>query len=791
LKISEQWLREWVNPAVDTQGLAHQLTMAGLEVDAVTPVAGAFSEVVVGEIVAAAPHPDADKLQVCQVNDGSETLQVVCGAPNARVGLKAPFARIGAVLPGDFRIRKAKLRGQESRGMLCAEAELGLSDENAGLMELAADAPVGADLRDYLGLDDQVIEVDLTPNRADCLGMLGIAREVALLNDLPFEPPAIDAVPAQSDRVFAVSLEAAERCPRYLGRVIEDVDLSRPSPLWLQERLRRAGVRSIDPAVDVTNYVLLELGQPMHAFDLDTLSGGIVVRLAQAEEALELLDGQTLKPETDSLLIADREKPLALAGIMGGEASAVKPETRHLFLECAFFSPQPLAGQARRYGLHTDSSHRFERGVDFTLQAQAMERATALLVAIAGGRPGPVTEARSDAHLPERPAVALRAERIPRLLGLELPAAEVERILGGLGLGVRQTEEGWLCDVPGWRFDIRIEADLLEELARVYGYDRLPTRRIRAELAMPVRDETRMSLAPMRAHLASRGYSEAITYSFVDARLQALFDPDLEPVRLTNPISADMAVMRTSLIPGLVATAQRNLNRQQSRLRLFETGLRFVPTERGLVQEPTVGILLAGRREPEGWDAARGGVDFYDLKGDVESLFRLARREGELRFAPAQRAGLHPGRCAAIHLDGEQVGTLGELHPDTCAALDVDEPLYVAEIDSRALLSARLPAFAPLSRYPSVRRDIAVVVDKGVTVAELAEDVGVVAGPYFEDFTLFDVYEGKGIDPERKSVAMGLTFRDQSRTLSDEEVAAALQQVIDSLRKNYNAELRG
>lgn len=791
MKISEQWLREWVNPAVDTQGLAHQLTMAGLEVDAVTPVAGAFSEVVVGEIVAAAPHPDADKLQVCQVNDGSETLQVVCGAPNARVGLKAPFARIGAVLPGDFRIRKAKLRGQESRGMLCAEAELGLSDENAGLMELAADAPVGADLRDYLGLDDQVIEVDLTPNRADCLGMLGIAREVALLNDLPFEPPAIDAVPAQSDRVFAVSLEAAERCPRYLGRVIEDVDLSRPSPLWLQERLRRAGVRSIDPAVDVTNYVLLELGQPMHAFDLDTLSGGIVVRLAQAEEALELLDGQTLKPETDSLLIADREKPLALAGIMGGEASAVKPETRHLFLECAFFSPQPLAGQARRYGLHTDSSHRFERGVDFTLQAQAMERATALLVAIAGGRPGPVTEARSDAHLPERPAVALRAERIPRLLGLELPAAEVERILGGLGLGVRQTEEGWLCDVPGWRFDIRIEADLLEELARVYGYDRLPTRRIRAELAMPVRDETRMSLAPMRAHLASRGYSEAITYSFVDARLQALFDPDLEPVRLTNPISADMAVMRTSLIPGLVATAQRNLNRQQSRLRLFETGLRFVPTERGLVQEPTVGILLAGRREPEGWDAARGGVDFYDLKGDVESLFRLARREGELRFAPAQRAGLHPGRCAAIHLDGEQVGTLGELHPDTCAALDVDEPLYVAEIDSRALLSARLPAFAPLSRYPSVRRDIAVVVDKGVTVAELAEDVGVVAGPYFEDFTLFDVYEGKGIDPERKSVAMGLTFRDQSRTLSDEEVAAALQQVIDSLRKNYNAELRG
>ncbi|MEQ8517106.1 MAG: phenylalanine--tRNA ligase subunit beta [Chromatocurvus sp.] len=790
MKISEQWLRAWVNPDVDTQALAHQLTMAGLEVDAVEPVAGAFSGVVVGEIVSAEPHPDADKLRVCQVSAGGDTLQVVCGAPNARVGLKAPFAQVGALLPGDFRIRKATLRGQASEGMLCAESELGLSDADAGLMELAADAPSGADLRDYLGLDDQVIEVDLTPNRADCLSMLGIAREVALLNGLAMQTPEMASVPATIERTFEVTLDAPERCPRYVGRVIKGVDLSRSSPLWLQERLRRAGLRSIDPAVDVTNYVLLELGQPMHAFDLDTLQGGIVVRCARAGESLELLDGQTLEPREDSLVIADHEGPLALAGIMGGEASAVSATSRNLFLESAFFAPQPMAGQARGYGLHTDSSHRFERGVDFSGQRRAMERATALLLEIAGGSAGPVIDVVDEASLPARPAVMLRAARIPRVLGLDLPAADVERILGGLGLGVTTRDEGWQCEVPSWRFDIAIEADLLEELARVYGYERLPTRRIRADLVMPSRDETRLSLRPVKSHLASRGYDEAITYSFVDPELQALFDPQTPPVALANPISADMAVMRTSLLPGLVGAARRNLNRQQGRLRLYETGLRFVPGEKGLLQEPVLCVLLGGPREPEGWNASREAADFYDLKGDIESLFRLARREGELRFTATERAALHPGRTAAIHLDGEEVGYLGALHPTVRATLDLDMDIFVAEIRAPALLSARMPAFQPVSRFPVIRRDIAVVVDKRITAGELAENVRAVAGPYFEDFTLFDVYEGKGIDPKRKSVAMGLTFRDQSRTLSDEEVTAVVQQVIDSLQKNYNAEQR-
>ena len=790
MKISEQWLREWVNPDVDTQALAHQLTMAGLEVDAVEPVAGAFSDVVVGEIVSAEQHPDADKLRVCQVNAGQGSLQVVCGAPNARVGLKAPFARVGAVLPDDFRIRRAKLRGQSSEGMLCAEAELGLSDANAGLMELAPEAPVGTDLRQYLALDDQMIEVDLTPNRADCLGMLGIAREVALLNGLELCTPALAKVPATNDRTLDVVLDAPERCPRYVGRVIENVDLSRPSPLWLQERLRRAGLRSIDPAVDVTNYVLLELGQPMHAFDLDTLQGGIVVRCARAGESLELLDGQTLEPREDSLVIADHARPLALAGIMGGQSSAVSAGSRNLFLESAFFAPQPMAGQARGYGLHTDSSHRFERGVDFNLQRRAMERATELLLDIAGGSAGPVTEVVSENQLPERAPVTLRAARIPRVLGLDLPAVDVERILDGLGLGVTATDAGWVCEVPSWRFDIAIEADLLEELARVYGYERLPTRRIRADLAMPSRDETRLSLRPVRSHLASRGYSEAITYSFIDSALQSLFDPETAPVSLANPISADMGVMRTSLIPGLVDVARHNLNRQQTRLRLYETGLRFVPGKKGLLQEPTLCLLLAGRRVPEGWDATRSAADFYDLKGDIESLFRIARREGELRFVAAERTALHPGRSAAIHLDGEQVGYLGALHPETRASLDLEVDIYVAEIATRSLLSARMPAFSPLSRFPVIRRDIAVVVDKTVTAGELAENVKAAAGPYFEDFTLFDVYEGKGIDPKRKSIAMGLTFRNQGRTLSDDEVTAVVQQVIDSLQKNYNAEQR-
>jgi phenylalanyl-tRNA synthetase beta chain len=795
VNISEQWLREWVDPGLDTGELAHQMTMAGLEVERIEPVAGTFSGVVVAQITSAEQHPDADKLQVCQVDTGSGSLQIVCGAPNARPGIKVPLARVGAVLPGDFRIKQAQLRGVESQGMLCAEQELGLSELADGLMELPAEAELGADLRDYLQLDDNVIELGLTPNRADCLGLLGIAREVGLLTQTPVHVPAYDKVDPAIEDAVPVTLLAPANCPRYLGRVIRDVDVSRPSPLWLQEKLRRCGLRSIDAVVDVTNYILLELGQPMHAFDFDQLRGGIVVRTAQANEALELLDGQTVDLRPDTLVIADESGPLAMAGIMGGKLSAVSGDTCNILLEAAFFAPEMLAGKARSYGLHTDSSHRFERGVDFELQREAIERASQLLLSIVGGKAGPVVEALVDEHLPQRRDVALRASRIGKILGLELEAAEVERILGGLGLAVNATEDGWLCSVPSWRFDITIEADLLEELARVYGYNRLPVSHINADLVMPARPERLLSQRNLRSHLSARGYREAITYSFVDPKLQLLFDPELEPVALTNPMSADMAVMRSSLLPGLVSAVVHNTNRQRPRVRLFETGLRFVPTPGGLEQTPTLGIVATGARAPESWAGGAEAADFFDLKGDLESLLALTRAADEFSFRAGVRPALHPGQTAIITRGGvgegvTEVGYIGALHPSVGKELGLHSPLYVGEIDLAAVQDVRVPSFSELSRYPEVRRDLALVLDKSVSAAEVMENVRVAAGGYLTDLRLFDVYEGKGIDPKRKSVALGLTFREQSRTLSDTEVNKYVDQVIDLMKKNYNAELR-
>lgn len=790
MKISEQWLREWVDPSLNTEDLGHQLTMAGLEIDAIEPVAGAFSGVVVAEIVSAEQHPDADKLRVCEVNTGEETVQIVCGAPNARAGLKAPLATVGGVLPGDFKIKKAKLRGVESNGMLCAEAELGLSDASDGLMELATDAPVGSDLREYLALDDQVFEIGLTPNRADCLGVRGIAREVGVLNEMPVNELAISPVAASIETTFPVEIKATDRCARYVGRVITGVDVSRPSPLWMQEKLRRCGLRSIDAVVDVTNYILLELGQPMHAFDADKLSQGIVVRLANAGESLELLDGQTVELKPDTLVIADANGPLAMAGIMGGQESAVGESTANLFLEAAFFTPQLLAGKARGYGLHTDSSHRFERGVDFELQVDAMERATQLLLDVVGGEAGPIIEVVAKEDLPPRPDVTLRAARIEKMLGFSLDAAEVERILSALGLGVTTTADGWRCTVPSWRFDISIEADLLEELARVYGYNNLPVSHIRADLVIPPRAERALSPRHLRRHLSARGYREAITYSFIDPKLQALFDPAVTAVALSNPISADMGVMRTSLLPGMVNAAMRNINRQQPRVRMFETGLRFVPGTDGLEQVPTLALLATGRQLAESWNAKDEATDFYDLKGDLESILAMTGEPAVFEFFAAERAALHPGQTAGITRNGQSVGFIGRLHPTVAAELGLSAPLYACEIDLQAVLSGSLPAFTELSKFPEVRRDIAIIVDKSVPSAQLLQDVREWSGTYLTDLRLFDVYTGKGIDPKRKSLALGLTFRDQSRTLGDEDVNPTVGQVIDLLEKNYNAELR-
>lgn len=577
MKFSEQWLRELVQPQIGTQELADQLSLSGLEVDDIEGVAGDFTGVVVGEILAAEPHPNADKLQVCQVSDGEQTVQVVCGAPNARAGLKTAFARVGAVLPGDFKIKKAKLRQVESFGMLCAEDELGLSEDHGGIMELAADAPVGQDIREFLNLNDQIIDVDLTPNRGDCLSIAGMAREVGVLNKAAVTEVEAPAVAPVIDDRFDVELIDGHACPRYLGRVIRNINPGVATPQWMQEKLRRSGVRSIDPVVDVTNYVLLELGQPMHAFDLNKLEGGIKVRLAEEGEKLVLLDGQEVELSIDTLVIADAKGPVAMAGIMGGEPTSVTDETRNIFLESAFFAPLAIAGRARSYGLHTDSSHRFERGVDYQLQRKAIERATALLLEIVGGEPGPVVEAVNNAELPEVPQVRLRHSKVTSVLALEIPSAEIEEILTRLGMQLATVEDGWQVTVPSYRFDISIEVDLIEEIARVYGYNNLPVHTPTAKLPIPPIAEARLTLQSLRRHLVARGYQEAITYSFIEAELQKAFDDQHDAIALANPISAEMAVMRTTLWPGLAKALQYNQHRQQSRVRLFETGQRFLP----------------------------------------------------------------------------------------------------------------------------------------------------------------------------------------------------------------------
>lgn len=794
MKISESWLREWVNPSISTQVLCDQLTMAGLEIDGIEAVAGDFSGVIVGEIVDIEQHPDADKLRVCKVAGiGSELTQVVCGAPNARVGIKVPFATVGAQLPGDFKIKKAKLRGVESFGMLCAQTELQAGDDDAGLWELALDAPVGKDLREYLSLNDKIIEVDLTPNRADCLGVAGIAREVGVLNELAVKPVAISSVAASISDTLPVSLEA-QGCGRYSCRVIRNIDITKPTPLWMQERLRRSGLRSIDAVVDVTNYVLLELGQPMHAFDLSKLTDGIVVRMAKQDEALKLLDGQTVKLNSDTLVIADQANALAMAGIMGGDASAVSESTRDILLESAFFAPTIIAGKARAYGLHTDSSHRFERGVDSALQVTALERATELLLAIVGGEAGPVVEQTRTDSLPAQSTVTLRRRRIEEGLGFAIEDARVLDILSRLGLSlVSKTESDWTFDVPSHRFDISIEADLLEELARIYGYNNLPVTSLKAELPILPQAELQSPLSMLQQQLIARGYQEAITYSFIEPKLHRLFDPESTPATLLNPISADMSVMRTSLIPGLVNTLLYNVNRQQARVRIFETGQTFVPGgtgPAGLSQEPMLAGLLYGERAPEAWSNGKDKVDFFDIKGDLECLLEASGAGSSFSFDVGHHPALHPGQTAKVLKAGVVVGIIGALHPSTQKAVDLDHPAYVFEIQLDALLGGAMPNFAPLSKFPEVRRDLAVLVDKDLAAKTLQDCVKSHAGEALTKLKVFDVYSGKGIDPQRKSVGLGLTYQHPSRTLNDDEINASVAAVMAALEATFNATLR-
>ncbi|MGB7390937.1 phenylalanine--tRNA ligase subunit beta [Marinomonas sp.] len=794
MKISENWLREWVNPSISSDDLVAQITLAGLEVDEVLPVAAEFSGVVVGEIISAEPHPNADKLQVCQVSDGAEQFQVVCGAPNARAGIKIPFAKIGAVLGADFKIKKAKLRQVESFGMLCSASELGVSDDNDGIMELPSAAPTGEDFRAFLGLDDQIIDVDLTPNRSDCLSLAGLAREVGVLNKVDLTPVVVTAADVSIDDTFPVRVEAVDACPRYLGRVIRGVNVGAATPLWMTEKLRRSGIRSIDPIVDITNYVMLELGQPMHAFDLANLSGSVVVRMATAGEKIVLLDGQEVSLREDTMVIADDKAPLAIAGVMGGEGSGVNVDTQDVFLESAFFAPIALAGKARSYGLHTDSSHRFERGVDATLQEKAIERATALVLEIAGGQVGPIVREVAPASLPEAAVVTLRRKKLDQYLAVSIDKDLVTDILTRLGLEMLEvTDEAWTTKAPSHRFDIAIEADLIEEVARIYGYDNLPSSMPQAAVNFTPQSESKTPIQALRSVLVAHGYQEAITYSFIDPVLSKQFLPDIEPVPLANPISADMGVMRPSLIPGLVKAYLHNQNRQQSRVRLFETGRRFIGTVDALDeldQQQQISGLIAGSRDSEAWYHNSDKVDFYDLKAHVDALFDL--NDGrQPTYERSQCEFLHPGRSADVFVDGEFVGILGELHPQLSKTLGANQPLYVFDIALAAVIDAKLPEYKAISKFPEVRRDLALLVDRSVPVADLEKVISEFAGDAFKEVLVFDVYQGQGIDETKKSVALGLTWQHPSHTLSDEEVNNSVETIVAALAEKLGAVVRG
>jgi phenylalanyl-tRNA synthetase beta chain len=793
MKISEQWLREWVAPRLDTQALADRLTLAGLEVGTIAPAAPALDRVVVGKILAVAPHPQADRLRVCQIDAGQgRPLTIVCGAANAAAGLRVPVALVGARLPSGAEIKQTEIRGVASAGMLCSAAELGLEEKSDGLWELGGNLKPGSALTTALALDDKILELELTPNRGDCLSVAGVAREIAALTGARLKTPVVKNAALKSKRRLAVSLAAKQDCPHYAGRVIEGLDPTARTPVWMQERLRRAGIRSIQSIVDVTNYVMLELGQPMHAFDLARLSGGIVVRHARKGEGLALLDGKTLALEPGTLVIADRHDPVAIAGIMGGLVSGVSAATTAVFLESAYFRPETIARRARGLGLQSESSHRFERGVDPRLQRLALQRATNLLLAIAGGRAGPITEQTAPRYLPKRAAIHLRSDRVTRLLGMTLPVKTMSDTLKRLGMRVLKTANGLRVTPPSYRFDIARECDLIEELARVVGYDQVPSKCPPIVMAASLPSERDLSADRLRAVLMDRDYHEAITYSFVDPALQALLDPQAAPALLANPIAADMAAMRTHLWPGLLTALAYNYNRQQARVRLFEIGPRFIPGPKGVRQELAVAGVIHGPAAPEQWGAAPRALDFYDLKGDVEALLSVARADFETRSA--QHPAMHPGQCAAVRRrdkgrdDG--IGLFGMLHPAIQAKLGLDQPVFLFELGLTGLSSGEIPRFREISKYPSVRRDLAVVVDGSTPARAVLDCVAKAAGGLLANLELFDEYRGEGIDFGRKSLALALTLQDSSRTLNDEAAEAVIQRVVAALGSELGAQLR-
>lgn len=792
MKFSEAWLREWVNPPVDTKTLTEQLTMAGLEVDSVTPVAGDFSGIVVGHVLSAEQHPNADRLRVCQVDVGGEQpLNIVCGGVNARANLKVAVAIVGAKLPDGFVIKEAKLRGVVSQGMICSADELGLMESSVGILELDQDAPIGMDFRWHLALDDCSIDVDLTPNRGDCLSVLGIAREVAAINAI--ETPKLPHCQVQPtiEATFPVHVLTPSDCPQYVGRVIEGISMNTPTPTWLKQRLQRSGMRSIHLVVDVTNYVLLELGQPLHAFDRDKLQGAIVVRRGNEDEQLTLLDGRTVAVNSETLLIADEKGPLALAGIMGGLDSAISNTTQNIFIESAFFNPLTLAGRARSFGLSTDASHRFERFVSPDLQILAVERATQLLIDIAGGAPGPLVIVRDEVLLPAPTSILLRKNQIPRLLGIELVDSVIETLLKRLNIQFTSIKDGWQVKVPLYRFDLQREIDLIEEIARIYGYGNI------APIDCPIAANPSVQVdreihQQIQQFLMTRGYHEAISYSFVDPHIHSLFSRGEGALKLVNPISSELSVMRTSLWPGLVQSVLYNQSRQQSRVRLFEMGLRFrvseVPDEE-LAQEIVLAGVVTHSRFPEQWGCQKTSVDFFDVKADLQGLLTSLGQTAEVNFVAGQHVALHPGQTAEILYQNQSIGYVGALHPQLLQSLELEAPVYLFEV-LLSRFNKKAPRYVAISKFPAVRRDLALVLDQTIPSVDLLHHIRRVGGEQLKDVWVFDVYQGQGIEPSKKSLAVGLLWQHLERTLLDEEIASAMQRVVAALQTEFNAILR-
>jgi phenylalanyl-tRNA synthetase beta chain len=794
MKFSESWLREWVKPAINSEELAHQITMAGLEVDEVAPVAGEFTGVKVGKVVECGQHPDADKLRVTKIDIGEEELlDIVCGASNCRLGLTVAVATVGAVLPGDFKIKKAKLRGVPSHGMLCSFSELGIDVESDGILELPEGSTLGMDVRELLELNDVAIDVDLTANRADCFSIRGLAREVGVLNRADVVEPTIEAVATSIEDTVSIEVKATEACPRYLGRVIKNVNAKAETPIWMQEKLRRCGIRSIDAIVDITNYVMLEQGQPMHAFDLSKIDGGIVVRMAEQDEKLTLLDGNEAKLNNNTLVIADQNKALAIAGIFGGQESGVTSETTDIMLECAFFAPDHIRGRARAYGLHTDSSLRFERGVDSTLQATAMERATQLLVELCGGEVSPISAAESDADLPTANTVELRRSKLDGLLGHHIPSTDVVEILTRLGCVVETTDTGWTATSPSWRFDIAIEQDLIEEVGRIYGYNNIPNQAPVAALNMNDHKEANQPLKRVRDLLVDRGYHEAITYSFVEPEQQKLIVPEIEPLILPFPISADMSAMRLSLWTGLINTVVHNQKRQQPRVRLFESGLRFIPeesAENGMRQEMMLAGIIAGTRGEEHWDIATNTVDFFDLKGDLEAVLELTANELAYEFKAAQHPALHPGQTAAIVVGGKEVGFIGTVHPELERKFGLNGRTIMFEIEWDAINTRVIPEAAAVSKFPANRRDIAIVADEAIASGDIVAECLASGGELLTSAKLFDVYRGQGVEDGKKSLAIALTLQSVERTLEEVDITSAVDVIVAAIGEKFSATLR-